>query len=288
MGVILAPTVPLGFFARRQTVPLPDPRVLMLKSIAAPPPPLRDRAIAAAKYLSGGGAAISCETRKFAGGPPAPSAIEVDRGESAPTVDPAVEFLHSDAVPHDERWKFIRAVQVGDVGKAGDVVTELVDRFGPQAPCLLKLLPSRAAAAPQPQRTSTTIELAKIMSAGRQRRAVEDARRANGIQDAMRQRGLKVIRTPAVTIRKMFEVADRDFEAYPNKRSVQVLIKSAVTEPDASVLLNWIGALNHMPIRKAAEERNSAPFKALLKCLDRHRLTPAQAGAIRKGLMGGY
>jgi hypothetical protein len=42
-----------------------------------------------------------------------------------------------------------------------------------------------------------------------------------------------------------------------------------------------------MPVRKAAAERNGAALQALLKRLDRHPVTPAQAGAIRRALMGG-
>jgi hypothetical protein len=43
-----------------------------------------------------------------------------------------------------------------------------------------------------------------------------------------------------------------------------------------------------MPIRKAASERDGAAFQGLLKRIDRHPVTPAEAGLIRRALMGGY
>lgn len=79
---------------------------------------------------------------------------------------------------------------------------------------------------------------------------------------------------------------DDGVERYPDKRSVKILIRSAIGEPDASIFLNWIDALDRMPMRKAATERSGAAFRALLRRIDRHAVTLAQAGPIRRALMG--
>ena len=130
--------------------------------------------------------------------------------------------------------------------------------------------------------------LAKIVAVSRERRAAEGARQVQVIEEAMRRNGLVVTRTPAVAMRKMFEVTDDGVERYPDKQSVKVLIMSTIGQPDASVLLNWIDTLDRMPIRKAAAERHGAAFQALLRRIDRHPVTPVQARLIRRALMGGY
>jgi hypothetical protein len=129
--------------------------------------------------------------------------------------------------------------------------------------------------------------LAKIVSASQGRRAAEGARQVQVIKDAMQRHRLVITQTPGVAMRKMFSVSDDGIERYPDKQSVKVLIKSMIGQPDASVLLNWIDTLDHMPIHKAATERNGAAFQALLRRIDKHRVTPAQAGVIRRALMGG-
>jgi hypothetical protein len=130
--------------------------------------------------------------------------------------------------------------------------------------------------------------LAKIVAASQERHAAEDARQVQVIQEAMRRNGLVVTRTPAVAVRKMFEVGDDGVERYPDKQSVKVLIRSAVGEPDASIFLNWVDALDRMPVRKAATERSGAAFQGLLRRIERHPVTPGQAGLIRRVLTGGH
>jgi hypothetical protein len=172
-------------------------------------------------------------------------------------------------------------------------IDALVDREGAPAIGLYRLLfgpdwsATKWAAAAQPRDQPTTLsELQKIVTASRERRG---AHQAHAIEKLMRQHGLTVTRTPAGAIKmvKMFEVSDDGRGRYPDKQSVKILIRSAIGEPDASVFLNWIDALERMPIRKAAAERHGAAFQALLRRIDKHRVTPSQAGVIRRALMGG-
>jgi hypothetical protein len=246
----------------------PDPVGAALKAIAAPPPSNRDRSIAVGKYVAGG-VPLSCETRRSAGGPPPPSTISLtDRSEPISEIDPAdVQFLHSSVVSPDLRGKLIHAVATRpradqdttfyvaweqSITPLSDAIAELVDRE-PAAVALFRLLhgpegspAKRAAAATQrrPQHEMVATGLAKIVAASRERRAAEDARQASLIKRAMQRNGLFVTRTPAVAMRKMFEVGGDGVERYPDRESVRVLIRSTIGQPDASVLLNWIDTLD--------------------------------------------
>jgi hypothetical protein len=309
----------VGFFRqlrrRNLGLPQPDPIRDALKAVAAhvPPVTMADRGIAITKYLARSGVPVSCEVRKFTGGPPpAPTIPLTDSTAVTPEVDPAdVEFLYSAVVPADLRRSLIHAVSQrprADQGSTffvaweegnsniADGIAELVDRE-PKAAALFRLFygpggsPAKraaAAAAQQPRHETVATGLAKIVSASQGRRAAEGARQVQVIKEAMRRNGLMITRTPAVAMRKMFEVGDDGVERYPDKRSVKILIRSAIGEPDASIFLNWIDTLDRMPIRKAASERDGAAFQGLLKRIDRHPVTPVQAGLIRRALMGGY
>jgi hypothetical protein len=317
--MIIAPMIEVHdveFFRRLRNknrgVRPPDPIGAALKAIAAPPASDHDRSIAVGKYVAGRGVPLSCETRRSAGGPPPPSTIPLtDRSEPMPEIDPAdAQFLYSSVVSPDLRGKLIHAVATRpradqdttfyvaweeSITPLSDAIAELVDRE-PAAMALFRLLygpngsPTKRAAAAakrRPQHETVADGLAKIVATSRERRAAEDARQVQVIEEAMRRNGLIVTRTPAVTIRKMFEVGDDGVERYPDKRSVKILIRSAIGEPDASIFLNWIDTLDRMPIRKAASERDGAAFRGLLRRIDKHRITPAQAGVIRRALMGG-
>jgi hypothetical protein len=216
-----------------------------------------------------------------------------------------VQFLQSSVVSPDLRGKLIHAVATrpradqdatfyvaweASIAPLSDAIAELVGRE-PAAMALFRLLhgpdgspAKRAAAAAE----TVADGLAKIVAASRERHAAEGARHARVIEEAMRRNGLVVARTPVVAVRKMFDVGDDRVERYPDKQSVKILIRSAVGEPDASIFLNWIDALDRMPLRKAATERSGAAFQGLLKRIDRHPVTPAQAGLIRRALTGGY
>jgi hypothetical protein len=290
----------------------PDPVIETLKAIAAPPPSNRDRSVAVGKYVAGPGVAVSCSTRKFEGGPPPAPTVPLSGAVAAPEVDPAdVEFLYNPVVSNDLRRSLIHAVAQRpradqdttffvtweqSITPLSDAIAELVDRE-PGAVALFRLLygpngsPAKRAAAAakrRPQHETVADGLAKIVAVSRERRAAEGARQVQVIQEAMRRNGLMVVRTPAVAMRKMFEVGDDSVERYPDKQSVEILIRSAIREPDASIFLNWIDTLDGMPIRKAASEREGAAFQGLLKRIDRHPVTPAQARLIRRALMGGY
>jgi hypothetical protein len=311
--MIIAPMIEVHdveFFRRLRNknrgVRPPDPIGAALKVIAAPPASDHDRSIAVGKYVAGRGVPLSCETRRPAGGPPPPSTIHLtDRGEPMSEIDPAdAQFLYSSIVSPDLRGKLIHAVATRpradqdttfyvaweeSITPLSDAIAELVDRE-PAAVALFRLLygpngsPAKRAAAA----TETVADgLAKIVAASRERRAAEDARQVRVIEEAMRRSGLMITRTPAVTMRKMFEVGGAGVERYPDKKSVRVLIRSAIGEPDASIFLNWIDTLDRMPIRKAAAERHGAAFQGLLRRIDEHRITPAQAGVIRRAPMGG-
>jgi hypothetical protein len=299
----------VGFFRqlrrRNLGLPQPDPIRYAFKAVAAhvPPVTMADRGIATTKYLARSGVPVSCEVRKFAGGPPpAPTIPLTDRTAVTPEVDPAdVEFLYSAVVPADLRRSLIHVVSQRpradqdttfyvaweeSITPLSDAIAELVDRE-PAAMALFRLLygPNGSPAKRAPAATETVADgLAKIVATSRERRAAEGVQ---VIQEAMRRNGLMVVRTPVVTMRKMFEVRDDGVERYPDKKSVRVLIRSAIWEPDASILLNWVDTLDRMPIRKAASERDGAAFQGLLKRIDRHPVTPVQAGLIRRALMGG-
>jgi hypothetical protein len=87
--MIIAPMVEVRdveFFRllRRQNLGIrpPDAIGAALKAIAAPPASDYDRSIAVGKYIAERGVPVSCETRRFAGGPPPPSTIPLtDRSE---------------------------------------------------------------------------------------------------------------------------------------------------------------------------------------------------------------
>jgi hypothetical protein len=290
-----------------------DPIGAALKVIAAPPASDHDRSVAVGKYVAGRGVPLSCETRRSAGGPPPPSTIPLTgRREPTPQIDPAdVQFLYSSVVSPDLRARLIHAVATRpradqdatfyvaweeSIAPLSDAIAELSERQ-PAAVALFRLLygpegsaAKRAAVATRgrPQHETVADGLAKIVAVSRERRAAEGARQVRVIEEAMRRNGLIVVRTPAVTIRKMFEVGDDGVERYPDKRSVKILIRSAIGQPDASIFLNCIDTLDRMPIRKAATERDGAAFRRLLKRIDRHPVTPAQAGLIRRALMGRY
>jgi len=311
--MIIAPMIEVHdveFFRRLRNknrgVQPPDPIGAALKAIAAPPASDHDRSIAVGKYVAGRGVPLSCETRRSAGGPPPPSTIPLtDRSEPMSEIDPAdVQFLYSSVVSPDLRGKLVHAVATRpradqdttfyvaweeSITPLSDAIAEIVDRE-PAAMALFRLLygpngsPAKRAAAA----TETVADgLAKIVAVSRERRAAEGARQVQVIEEAMRRNGLMVTRTPAVTMRKMFEVGDAGVERYSDKRSVKILLRSAIGEPDASIFLNWIDTLDRMPIHKAATERNGAAFQALLRRIDKHGVTPAQAGVIRRALMGG-
>jgi hypothetical protein len=318
--MIIAPMIEVHdveFFRRLRNknrgVRPPDPIGAALKAIAAPPASDHDRSIAVGKYVAGRGVPLSCETRRSAGGLPPPSTIPLtDRSEPMSEIDPAdVQFLYSSVVSPDLRGKLIHAVATRpradqdttiyvaweeSLAPLSDAIAELVERE-PAAVALFRLLygpegsaAKRAAVATRgrPQHETVADGLAKIVASSRERRAAEGAHQVQVIKEAMRRNGLMVTRTPAVTMRKMFEVTDDGVERYPDKKSVRVLIRSAIGEPDASVFLNWIDDLERMPIRKAAAERHGAAFQALLKRIDRHPVTPVQARLIRRALLGGY
>lgn len=313
--MIIAPMIEVHdveFFRRLRNknrgVRPPHPIGAALKAIAAPPASVHDRSIAVGKYVAGRGVPLSCETRRSAGGPPPPSTIPLtDRSEPMPEIDPAdVQFLYSSVVSPDLRGKLIHAVATRpradqdttfyvaweeSITPLSDAIAELVDRE-PAAMALFRLLygPNGSPAKRALAATETVADgLAKIVAASRERRAAEGARQVRVIEEAMRRNGLVVTRTPAVAMRKMFSVSvsDDGIERYPDKQSVKVLIKSMIGQPDASVLLNWIDTLDRMPIHKAATERNGAACQALLRRIDKHGVTPAQAGVIRRALMGG-
>jgi hypothetical protein len=243
--MIIAPTIEVHdveFFRRlrdkNRGVRPPDPIGAALKAIAAPPASDHDRSVAVGKYVAGRGVPLSCETRRSAGGPPPPSTIPLTgRSEPTPQVDPAdVRFLYSSVVSPDLRARLIHAVATRpradqdatfyvaweeSIAPLSDAIAELVDRE-PAAMALLRLLygpngsPAKRAAAA----TETVADgLAKIVATSRERRAAEGARQVQVIEDAMRRNGLVVTRTPAVTIRKMFEVGDDGVERYPDNRA---------------------------------------------------------------------
>jgi hypothetical protein len=222
-----------------------------------------------------------------------------------------VQFLYSSVVSPDLRGKLIHAVATRpragqdatsfvaweeSIAPLSEAIAGLSERQ-PAAVALFRLLygpegsaAKRATVATRgrPQHETVADGLAKFVAVSRERRAAEGARQVRVIEEAMRRNGLIVARTPAVTIRKMFEVGDDGVERYPDKQSVKILIRSAIGKPDASIFLNWIDTLDRMPIRKAATERNGAAVQGLLRRIDRHPVTPAQAGLIRRALMGGY
>jgi hypothetical protein len=270
-----------------------------------------DRGGATIKYLARSGVPVSCEVRKFDGGPPPAPIVPLASTVVAPEVDPAdVEFLYSAVVPADLRRSLIHAAATRpradqdatffvaweeSIAPLSDAIAELVDRE-PAAAALFRLLygpegsPAKRAAAAarrRPQHEVVATGLAKIVAASRERRAAEDARQASVIKRAMQRNGLFVTRTPAVAMRKMFEVGGDGVERYPDRASVRVLIRSTIGQPDASVFLNWIDTPERMPVRKAAAERNGAALRALVERVDRHPVTPAQAATIRRALMGG-